>query len=95
MPGVTRHRATKSRDLQGVGEGAPRRWPELLCDAAVRERTSCVWQGRGSSKESIRLKTPAARPHQQAISAMHAEGKSIKEISTELELNFATVYRVL
>jgi hypothetical protein len=42
-----------------------------------------------------RPRCPASGPHQQAILAMHAKGKSIKEISTELGVNFATVYRVL
>jgi DNA-binding NarL/FixJ family response regulator len=40
-------------------------------------------------------KCPVSGPHQQAILSLHAEGKTIKEISDGLSLNFATVYRVL
>lgn len=43
----------------------------------------------------IRPKFPASGPHQQAILILHAEGKTIKEISTRLGVNFATAYRVL
>lgn len=43
----------------------------------------------------LRPRRPASGPHLQAILAMHAGGKSIKEISAQLGLNFATVYRVL
>jgi hypothetical protein len=38
---------------------------------------------------------PASGRHREAILARHAEGKSIKEISTQLGVNFATVYHVL
>jgi IS30 family transposase len=37
----------------------------------------------------------ASGPHREDIRRKHGEGKSIKEISTALGVNFATVYRVL
>ena len=40
-------------------------------------------------------KCPVSGPHRQAILSLHAEGKSIKEISASLGLKFTTVYRVL
>src|SRR5581483_6433348 len=43
----------------------------------------------------IRPKCPASGPHQETILALHADGKSIREISTRLGIDFATVYRVL
>ena len=43
----------------------------------------------------IRPRCPASGPHQEAILALHADGKSIREISARLEIDFATVYRVL
>ncbi|MDB5306711.1 MAG: hypothetical protein JWO38_913 [Gemmataceae bacterium] len=43
----------------------------------------------------LRPQCPASGPHRQAILEIHADGKSIKEISTQLAMNFATVYRVL
>ena len=47
------------------------------------------------SEEPIRPSCPVSGTHRQTILDRHAEGRSIKEISTELGLNFATVYRVL
>jgi DNA-binding transcriptional regulator LsrR (DeoR family) len=44
---------------------------------------------------AIRPRFHASGPHQEAILALHADGKSIREISTRLEIDFATVYRVL
>lgn len=43
----------------------------------------------------LRPPRPVSGPHWQAILALHADGQTIKEISTELGLNFVTVYRVL
>lgn len=40
-------------------------------------------------------KCPVSGPHEQAILSLHAGGKSIKEISNGLGVNFATVYRIL
>jgi transposase len=38
---------------------------------------------------------PVSGTHRQTILDWHAEGKSIKVISAQLGLNFATVYQVL
>jgi hypothetical protein len=43
----------------------------------------------------IRPRCPASGPHQEAILSLHAGGKSIREISDQLRIDFATVYRVL
>lgn len=43
----------------------------------------------------LRVHSPTSEAHQQAVLKMHAEGKRIKEISSELGLNFTTVYRIL
>jgi hypothetical protein len=40
-------------------------------------------------------KCPVSGHFQQAILSLHTEGKTIKDISTDLGLNFATVYRIL
>jgi DNA-directed RNA polymerase specialized sigma24 family protein len=45
--------------------------------------------------EPLRTSCPVSGVRRQVILDRHTEGKSIKEISTELGLNFATVYRVL
>jgi hypothetical protein len=42
-----------------------------------------------------RPKCPVSGPHEQAILSMHAEGRTIKDISGALGLPFVTVYRVL
>jgi len=45
--------------------------------------------------EPLRTSCPVSGVHRQTILDRHAGGKSIKEISTGLGLNFATVYQVL
>lgn len=45
--------------------------------------------------EPLRTSCPVSGVHRQSILDQHAGGKSIKEISTELGLSFATVYQVL
>lgn len=45
--------------------------------------------------EPLRTSCPVSGVHQQTILDLHAAGKSIKEISTHLGLNFGTVYHVL
>jgi hypothetical protein len=42
-----------------------------------------------------RPRCPVSGPHERTILTMHDEGKGIKEISTALNLEFVTVYRVL
>ena len=44
---------------------------------------------------TLRLRSPTSEEHRQAVLAMHAGGKRIKEISSELGLDFTTVYRIL
>ena len=44
---------------------------------------------------TLRLRSPTSEEHRQAVLKMHAGGKRIKEISSELNLDFTTVYRVL
>jgi transposase len=46
-------------------------------------------------REPLRTSCPVSGVRRQAILDWHAGGKSIKEISTGLGLNFATVYQVL
>ena len=43
----------------------------------------------------LRVRPPTSEEHRQAVLKMHAGGKQIKEISSELGLDFATVYRIL
>jgi hypothetical protein len=43
----------------------------------------------------LRTSCPTSGVHRQAILDQHAEGRTIKEISTGVGLNFATVYQVL
>jgi len=45
--------------------------------------------------EPIRTSCPVSGVHREAILDRHGRGQSIKEISTGLGLNFATVYQVL
>jgi hypothetical protein len=45
--------------------------------------------------EPLRTSCPVSGVHRQAILDQHAEGKTIKEISTGVGSNFATVYQVL
>jgi hypothetical protein len=45
--------------------------------------------------EPLRTPCPVAGVHRQTILDRHAEGKSIKEISAQLGLDFTTVYQVL
>src|SRR3954462_1825182 len=40
-----------------------------------------------------RPRRPASGPHEQAILSQYAAGRTIKQISAEFGLNFATVYR--
>jgi DNA invertase Pin-like site-specific DNA recombinase len=44
---------------------------------------------------SLRGRSPTSEGHRQAVLNRHAEGKRIKEISSELGLDFTTVYRIL
>ena len=46
-------------------------------------------------KEPRRSSCPASGVHREVILDQYAQGKSIKEISSQLGLNFATVYQVL
>jgi transposase len=46
-------------------------------------------------EEPRRTSCPQSGMHRQTILDWHAEGKSIKVISAQLGLNFATVYQVL
>jgi transposase len=46
-------------------------------------------------EEPRRTSCPVSGVHRQTILDWHAEGKSIKVISAQLGLNFATVYQVL
>lgn len=46
-------------------------------------------------EEPRRTSCPVSGVHRQTILDWHAEGKSIKVISAQLALNFATVYQVL
>ena len=43
----------------------------------------------------LRVRPPIAEEHRKAILKMNAAGKSIKEISSNLGLDFTTVYRIL
>jgi DNA invertase Pin-like site-specific DNA recombinase len=43
----------------------------------------------------LRVRSPTPETAPRAILDMHAAGKSIKEISSDLGLNFSTVYRTL
>jgi DNA-directed RNA polymerase specialized sigma24 family protein len=43
----------------------------------------------------LRPPCPASGPYKEVICERHAGGKSVGEISQELGLDFATVYRVL
>ena len=45
--------------------------------------------------EPLHTPCPVSGVHRQTILAQYAEGKSIKVISAQLGLNFATVYQVL
>lgn len=44
---------------------------------------------------AIRVRSPTSEEHRQAVLTMHAGGKSIKEISSDLGLDFTSVYRIL
>jgi DNA invertase Pin-like site-specific DNA recombinase len=44
---------------------------------------------------TLRVRSPTSEKHRQAVLTMHARGKRINEISSELGLDFTTVYRIL
>lgn len=43
----------------------------------------------------LRVHSPTSEEHRKTVFKLHAGGKRIKEISSELGLDFTTVYRIL
>lgn len=44
---------------------------------------------------TLRVRSPTSEEHRKSVLKMHAGGKRIKEISSEVGLDFTTVYRIL